>query len=358
VKKEFSQEENIEERTLAASPFDGLAKVQQKEEIRRETSFFPSQSAEEEKEYLRSHGKRESSGEELIPLGSLSIIAKLCTPHISEEKEETPTVIIEKNEENSEIGYNSREPDNLNQNCEMETDINTLIFKALGHETGTQLIKNCEINLIEPDKVGIKLGQGIIITNYEREQLRDCIRSAYGENTKIISLNKPEEKPRVNKATDIQSGVETPERLELWEIFKKAFGDYLGKVERDSPHVVEKRINNLFGKTERTQILSENKLIFKGGFIRSVLEKVNYQGLIEEIAIANKMTIEFCEKDQARYECTIFPEPISPKFDFDKYDKLYPIPTRSKKRSENVKRQSEDYYVSLNENGVAILIKK
>lgn len=210
--EQLSQEENIEERTLAASPFEGLAKVQQKEEIRRETSFSPSQSADEEKEHLRSHGKRESLAEEPIPLASLPIFAKFCNLPISEEKEETQTVIIEKIEENAELGYNSQEPDNPNQNCEMETDINSLIFKAFGHETGKQLIENCEIKLIEPDKVGIKI-QGITITNYEKEQLRDCIRTAYGENTKIILLNKLEEKPRVNKDTDVQPAVETPERF-------------------------------------------------------------------------------------------------------------------------------------------------
>lgn len=195
VEKAILQEENIEERTLATSPFDGLAKVQQKEEIRRETSFSISQ----------------SSQEEFISLGFLPILSKFCNPHITKETEDISTTIIQQINGIPEVGYNSQEPDNSNPNHDMQTDLQPFIFKTFGHETATQLVKNCEVNLIEEGKVGIKLGEGVIITNYEKEQLRGCIRSVYGENTKIVSLNRPEEKPRVNKNTDVQSGVETPE---------------------------------------------------------------------------------------------------------------------------------------------------
>lgn len=286
VKKEFLQEENMEERTLAASPFDGLAKVQQKEEIRRETNFSTIPSADEEKERRQIANNRESTAEDFVSLSHLPIFAKLCTLPLSEEKEKTPPVIIEKIEEIPEVGYNSREPDNLNQNCEMETDINSLIFKAFGRETGNQLIENCEINFIEPDKVGIKLQQGIIITNYEKEQLRSCIRTAYGENIKIISLNKSVEKPRVNKETDVQPAVETPERLELWERFKKNM--LIHYLFQSQPHT----FTNWFEKLKPTQILSENKLMLTGIPFSIDYIFINFQSIMEKIAIENKMTIE------------------------------------------------------------------
>jgi hypothetical protein len=179
-----------------------------------ETVFSLNQSAQEEKEHYKAHRNRESKGQEFSLLKDLPIFSKLYNPHISQGKQGAIVQIVEKIEGYCKMSYNSSKPDNLKPNCDMQINLSPFISQTFTTERTVELIKNCEVNQIESDKVGIKLGEGLVLSSVEKEKLRSCIKLAYGENTKIISLNKPEEKPRENKATDIQPEVETFERFD------------------------------------------------------------------------------------------------------------------------------------------------
>jgi hypothetical protein len=61
------------------------------------------------------------------------------------------------------------------------------IFNAFGEHAANEIQDNCEFMFLKPDKLSIKVKQGVILEEHEKAKLRACIRSVYGENVKIVA---------------------------------------------------------------------------------------------------------------------------------------------------------------------------
>jgi hypothetical protein len=99
----------------------------------------------------------------------------------------------------------------------MQQELHEAIYKAFGTGIAGELITRCQF-ISEPNRVGIKVGQGITLSETDKEKLRTCIRAIYGENINIFSLNKED---------DLQPKIETPNGI--WREIKRSFISDYGK---------------------------------------------------------------------------------------------------------------------------------
>jgi hypothetical protein len=80
------------------------------------------------------------------------------------------------------------------------------IAKTFGVKTAQELAYETTYTELTADKIAVRLGSGVKLTEYDRECLRDCIKAVYGENVQIVT-NKPKQaskpaEPLVNTGFD------------------------------------------------------------------------------------------------------------------------------------------------------------
>lgn len=240
--------------------------------------------ANEEKKHYQSHNMRSSYS------GGFSIlqIQILETELINEDTEMKAQVIPLKPERN------------------MQQELHEAIYKVFGTGIAGELITRCQF-ISESDRFGIKIGQGVTLSNTDKEKLRSCIRAIYGKNINIVSLNQPN--TELKKEEDLQSKVEEippseipqNESCLLWRKFQKGLQEYY----INRPEVGKHAMTAWFSKLKATQILSANKLILTGtSFIIDYIQS-NQASAIEYIAEVNKLTIELHHKNN-KFPPTIF----------------------------------------------------
>lgn len=170
-------------------------------------------------------------------------------------------------------------------------ELNQAIFKTFGTGIAEELIQRCQF-ILEPNRIGIKVGQGLTLSDTDKKKLRSCIHDTYGENIKIVSLNQSANE--LNKEVDLQPKVEEPTLSEtpknesclLWQKFQRSLHEYF------PPEITKHAMTAWFSKLKATQILSANKLILTGSdfYIDYIFRQ--FEAAIEHIAKTNKITVE------------------------------------------------------------------
>ena len=170
-------------------------------------------------------------------------------------------------------------------------ELNQAIFKTFGTGIAEELIQRCQF-ILEPNRIGIKVGQGLTLSDTDKKKLRSCIYDTYGKNIKIVSLNQAANE--LPKEVDLQSKVEEPTLSEipknesclLWQKFQMSLNGYFPQ------EIAKHAMTAWFSKLKATQILSANKLILTGSdfYIDYIFRQ--FEAAIEHIAKTNKITVE------------------------------------------------------------------
>jgi hypothetical protein len=122
----------------------------------------------------------------------------------------------------SKIQPSKEKPLEITKEEQMELRLQQEIIATFPRHIATELIENCKFTLIEEDKIQVTLGQGITISEQERDKLRKAIRAVYGSEMRITS-------------GVLQPGV---------EIFPTS--DTLGTKENEGPEVKNENINHVW----------------------------------------------------------------------------------------------------------------
>lgn len=233
--------------------------------------------AEEEKEHYRSHANRNPYSNPKDSIGAM--LARIETNL------------------NNEVDI-PMEQNTLTPEESMQLELNKAIFNAFPDmEIYEDVMDKCKFQLIAPDKMEIAIDTSIVLSAIQKEKLRTCIRSVYGETIKIVAVpsNLDSISHEANKEQDFQPSIETT-------ITKENSGSLWNKliegVEYKHPENIAKHVIGMwFNKTKATQELSAKKLILTGTI--SVIDYINQNfGItLEDVADKNKMTIEL------RYAC-------------------------------------------------------
>lgn len=211
----------------------------------------------------------------------------------------------------------TRESKNTNQNRieSMETQENTNkssndemmkrmtlskdLLHSFGEKKANEIQDLCEFKNSAPDKITINLLADITFTDLEREKIKKCIKSAYGENV-FISLRK--NSGFVKKIT--QNGLNNLEKINTcdktninpkWLQFKNAFLKALLK--KYEQKLADHIIKNWFYKLRVSEDLSTQKLVLIGSDFNVKWINEKFGGELEKAGLECSFIMEIHTDD-------------------------------------------------------------
>lgn len=176
-----------------------------------------------------------------------------------------------------------------------QIQLNQMIFKSFDTSTANKIIDNCKFISIDSSKLGVQVNS-IKLSKQDKEELRVCIKSVYGNDINITSL------PSL-KAVKIELEAITPVTTNInstWlKIRNNLFECFPHKL---SEHVIKA----WFDKLDANEDLIDKKLILTGSefYIRYIND--NFGEELEYVAMKNKIKIELRYKNNDRPE-TVYP---------------------------------------------------
>lgn len=166
-----------------------------------------------------------------------------------------------------------------------QPEINSTILKSFGEVRGQEILKICTITKSSESGVGVQIKQGESLHENDKDLLRSCIKTAYGNDIHIV------QKPAQHET-----------RRNLWKEFENGMKE---QFKLNHTKHAEHMMNQWFDKLKRTQ--SCDKLLLQGS--NSMIDYIlnNFESLIDTTAKTKKINIELIYEMQGRgYENILF----------------------------------------------------
>jgi len=338
--KSFSESEQAPQKitevpTLATAFMNEPAKVYQKEEIRDEASEtttpcndtkqletqqhgksirLESQSLAEEKQLLQAHRNRESSSG-LNVLQDIPLLAGLLSPSDENEKIQTDDSArddlsqsyLKTSEKHKEIIPMKAQQIHLEPQRNMEFELSGAIFKSFGGARSDEIMDHCKFIPINGNKIGVQTSDGFTLAVKDKEQLKTCIRSVYGEAVNIVSstvlkivppITLTELVPSIPVAQPFPS-VPFQQHCDKWERFKNELLNFFP--ENAGHHI----LSAWFDKLRVSEDKPNNRIILSGStfYVDSIYSR--FETAIEHVVkkmgtSQNKVILELHYEDNSQ----------------------------------------------------------
>jgi hypothetical protein len=270
----------------------------------RESRQLEAQSLAEEREHYRFHRQRESS-DGLSLLRNNPLLARLLNRSDENMKIKTKDPIrddllqdaleimigitcplpcdMSSELKKEEVTQMKERQMPLEPKRNMEFELSAAIFKSFGGARSDEIMDHCKFIPINENKIGVQLSNGFSLPQADREQLKTCIRSVYGDTVNIVSsavLKIAPPKPKILVKPQIQ------QYFHKWTKFRNDLLNYLP--EKTGHH----SLNTWFDKLRVSEDQINNRIILTGSrfYVDSVYNR--YQTAIEHVVKKNKVTLE------------------------------------------------------------------
>lgn len=296
--------------TLAYGSVNEPARDQDTEETQAQLSYFPKsqaevtkvaaeviplgETAEEEKQHYRSHKNRDPGTSGLSLLQDIPLLASLLdpsTPSTSEiqnasgNEDAVGSKTTKKDEEITPMKAQQIPPESTRN---MMFELSGAIFKSFGSVRSEEIMENCKFTLIDSNKLGVKVSDGFVLPAKDRELLRSCIRSVYGDAITIVSsTGLKTSEPERQIAVVAQFG----QRLDKWDEFRKELLNFFPKNTRQ--HI----LSAWFDKLSISEDKQDNKIILTGASCYVDYIYRSFGVAIEHVVKKNKVSLELCFKN-------------------------------------------------------------
>tara|TARA_B110000503_G_scaffold113427_1_gene170243 strand:+ start:1068 stop:1712 length:645 start_codon:yes stop_codon:yes gene_type:complete len=176
-----------------------------------------------------------------------------------------------------------------------QIQLNQMIFKSFDTALANKIIDNCKFISIDSSKLGVQVNS-IKLSKQDKEELRICIKSVYGNDINITSL------PSL-KAVKTELEAIKPVTISINSTWLKIRNDLF----ECFPHKLSEHvIKAWFDKLDANEDLVSKKLILIGSsfYIGHIVS--NFGEELEYVAMKNKIKIEL------RYKNNDYPEIVYP----------------------------------------------
>lgn len=251
--------------------------------------------AGEESQRQRSHQNREP-GLGLSLLQDIPLLASLLDPSIqdvsyssdpSRDEEVMDTNTTPKNKEITPMkAYLPPSEPKAN----MEFELSGAVFRSFGNTKCEEIMEHCKFNLLDSNKLGVRMSDGFTLSVADKELLKTCIRSVYGETINIVSSTVTALKI-VQPETPITPLASFPQTSGKWDQFKKGLLSFFP--ENTGQHI----LTAWFNKLRVSEDKAGNKIILTGSsfYIDNIYRR--FGAAIEHIVQKSKVTVELHFED-------------------------------------------------------------
>ncbi len=166
--------------------------------------------------------------------------------------------------------------------------LSAAIFETFGEPFARLLQDKCTFVLLEPDKIGIKTSADITLNDIEKAKIRKCIKSVYGENVKIVTINN-------TKSITTDEFGNNKDGNPLVKVFRANLMKAL--LEKYEEKYAQHIIRNWFDKLCLSEKSSNHKLVLVGStFVLNWIER-EYLLFLEKAVLHSNFLVELHYRD-------------------------------------------------------------